>query len=192
MLKNNIKTFVKEFNFVSLNDFLRLMKSDFEKLFSIVKHVLKTYQSMNKICETFQKNLTITNKNAKKLKTRVKTQKQKLIDLFKKHQHKTTQTVELKKILKFKKKKIAKFRRFRNAYRDNFDKINVKTKSLMFDKKTMQKTIENLKKRLQLAQCHDTNFNNIHIIHVISHALSSIIDSQTLTTRKFASLILKY
>ena len=44
-----------------------------------------------------------------------------------------------------------------------------------------------------LFHCHDTNFDNTHITHVISHALSSIIDSQTLTTRKLAfSLILKY
>ena len=150
MLKNNIKTFVKEFNFVNLNDFFRLMKSDFEEFFSIVKHVLKAYQNMNKICETLQKNLTITNKNAKKLKTRMKAQKQKLIDLFKKYQHKTTQTNELKKILKFKKKKIAKFRKFRNAHRDNFDKINVKIKSLMLDKKNDAKNNREFEKKITI------------------------------------------
>ena len=119
---------------------------------------------MNKICETLQKNLTVTSRNAKKLKIRVKAQKQKLIDLFKKHQHKTTQTNELKKILKFKKKKITKFRKFRNAHCDNFDKINVKIKLLMFDKKTMQKTIESLKKKFQLVQSYlllnDSNRKN--------------------------------
>ena len=34
--------------------------------------------------------------------------------------------------------------------------------------------------------------DNTHITHVISHALTSIIDSQTLTTRRLVSLILKY
>ena len=94
----------------------------------------------------------------------MKIQKQKLIDLFKKHQHKITQTNKFKKILKFKKKKIAKFRKFRNAHRDNFDKINAKIKSLMFDKKTMQKTIENLKRKLQFVQSYlflnDSNRKN--------------------------------
>ena len=42
----------------------------------------------------------------------MKIQKQKLIDLFKKHQHKTTQTNKLKKILKFKKKRLRSFENF--------------------------------------------------------------------------------
>ena len=109
---------------------------------------------MNNVCETFQKNLTMTINDIKKLKTRVETQKQKLIDLFKKHEQKSLQTNKLKKILTFKKKKIAKFRRFRNAHRDNFDKINIKTKSLMLNKKTMQKTIEKLKKKLKFARSY--------------------------------------
>ena len=74
--------------------------------------------------------------------------------MFKKHEQKSLQTNELKKILTFKKKKIAKFRKFRNAHRDNFDKINIKTKSLMLNKKTMQKTIEKLKKKLKFARSY--------------------------------------
>ena len=105
---------------------------------------------MNNVCETFQKNLTMTINNMKKLKTRIEIQKQKLVDLFKKHEQKSLQTNELKKILTFKKKKIAKFRKSRNAHRDNFDKINIKTKSLMLNKKTMQKTIEKLKKKIKI------------------------------------------
>ena len=154
MLRNNTKILVKKFNFVSLKNFFQLMKSDSKKLFAIVKHILKTYQSMNNVCETFQKNLTMTISDMKKLKTRIETQKQKLIDLFKKHEQKSLQTNELKRILTFKKKKIAKFRKSRNAHRDNFDKINIKTKSLMLNKKTMQKTIEKLKKKLKFARSY--------------------------------------
>ena len=154
MLRNNTKTFVKKFNFVNLKNFFHLMKSDSKKLFAIVKHVLKTYQNINNVCETFQKNLTMTINDMKKLKTRVEVQKQKLIDLFKKHEQKSLQTNELKKILTFKKKKIVKLRKSRNAHRDNFDKINIKTKSLMLNKKTMQKTIEKLKKKLKFARSY--------------------------------------
>ena len=152
MLRDNTKTLAREFSFASLDDFLRLMESDSGELFSTVKHVLEAYQSMDKACEALQEDLAVTSRDAEKLETRVEAQKQKLTDLSKEHQHKTAQAVELEEILKSKEEEIAKLRRSRNAHRDNFDKINAKAKSLVLDKETMQKTIEGLERRLQLAQ----------------------------------------
>ena len=56
------------------------------------------------------------------------------------------------KAIKIKEKKIAKIRRVRNAHKNNFEKINVKIKLLIINKKTIKKIIVELKKKLKHAK----------------------------------------
>ena len=67
--------------------------------------------------------------------------------MFKKQQNATTQINELKKLFKTK-KKVKKLQKFRNVYKKNFEKANVKIIFLFINKKNIKKN--NRKFRTQI------------------------------------------
>ena len=143
---NNKLKLIKKFNFVTTKNFVKLITKNKKQFFKTIKNILNVYQNLNKETNNLQIKITLTTFK-KKLKNRTKTQKQKIKNLFKK------QTKMLKQIKNFEKtiktKKIAKICRFRNVYKNNFEKINVKIKSLIINKKTLKKIIDELKKRFK-------------------------------------------
>ena len=69
--------------------------------------------------------------------------------MFTNRQKTIAEIKKLKKFLKIKKKKIIKLRKFKNVYRKNFEKIDVKIKALIIDKQNLKKIVENYDKRLR-------------------------------------------
>ena len=63
-------------------------------------------------------------------------------------------------MIRFKKKKIAKLWKSKNAHRKNFEKINVKNKSLLMNKQIIKKVIKNLKRRLRDAKTYAFSINS--------------------------------
>ena len=56
---------------------------------------------------------------------------------------------KLKKFIKIKKNEMIKLRRFKNVHRKNFEKIDVKIKTLTIDNQNLKKIVENYEKRLR-------------------------------------------
>ena len=115
-------------------------------MFEIIKHVLKIYQNMNTICDELQRNLIFTTKNKNRIKIKIQIQKAKFENINNEHQQTLTKIKKLKSSMLIKNEKMKKLRKSRNVHRENFEKINVKIKFLVINKKIMQKTIKNLKK----------------------------------------------
>ena len=165
MLKNNTKIFVQKFNFAIQENFVQLMKENNDQMFETIKHVLKVYQNMNTFCDELQRNLTFTTKSKNRIKIKIQTQKTKFENMNNEHQQTLTKIKKLKSSILIKNEKMNKLRKSRNAHRENFEKINVKIKFFVINKKIMQKTIKNLKRKLTYAQqyfsLNDSNRENL-------------------------------
>ena len=158
--KDNTRELIKKFSFIIEDDFVKLMKSDRDDVFETIKSLLDAYHAMNETSRNMQQKLTITLANNDQLKRRVETQKQKISDLFKEEREVAAQLAESNKLREVEKKKMTKLRRFKNAHRDNFEKVDVRARSLLIDKQTMQKTIEEFERRLRNTKMYDSSQNS--------------------------------
>ena len=172
-IRDNTKNLIRKFSFVIEKDFIKFMKKNQDELFKTMKYLLSIYQTMNDAFQTLKQKLTITKTNNNMLEKRVETQKQKIANFFKKRQKSIKQIIESKSFIRFKKKKVIKFRKSKNAHRKNFETMNVRNKSLLIDKQIMKKMIENLKRRLRNAKAYVSSINsnreNVELRHSSSN-----------------------
>ena len=174
VLKNNTKKFVKKFSFVIEKKIFKLIKKNKKKLFEIFKHLLIVYQKLNKTTKKLQLKTNMINTKKNQLKIKIDAQKLKIKNLFKKRQKFLNRENKLKIFLKIKTNEMNKFRRFRNAHKKNFEKINVKIKSLIINKKNMQKIIKKLKNKIETRE-------NLHFIKFKSKKRTFITSSKQQT-----------
>ena len=165
VLRDNTRELVKEFSFVTEKDFFKLMEEDEGELFEIFKHLLAVYQELDKAAEDLQLKMNMISTEKTRLENRINAQKLKIDDFFKKRQKSLNRENESTRLLKVRENEVDKLRRSRNAHRENFEKVDVKIRSLIMNKKNMQKIIEELKRKLKHAKIYislDSNQKNAH------------------------------